>query len=113
MAKILIPTPLRQYAGKQDSVEMHGATVGEVLQSLATQYGDLRRHLYNDEGKLRSFVNVYVNDDDIRYLDKESTKLKDGDTVSIVPSIAGGSATVAAPPTGLSKDEILRYSRHL
>jgi adenylyltransferase/sulfurtransferase len=113
MAKILIPTPLRQYAGKQDSVEMHGATVGEVLQSLATQYGDLRRHLYTDEGKLRSFVNVYVNDDDIRYLDKESTKLKDGDTVSIVPSIAGGSATVAAPPTGLSKDEILRYSRHL
>ena len=62
------------------------------------QYADLRRHLYNDEGKLRSFVNVYVNDDDIRYLDKEATALKDGDTVSIVPSIAGGSAGIAAPP---------------
>ncbi len=113
MAKILIPTPLRQFAGKQDSVDLAGATVGEVLQSLTSQYGELRRHLYNDEGKLRSFVNVYVNDDDIRYLDKEATTLKDSDTVSIVPSIAGGSAGIAAPPVTLSKEEILRYSRHL
>src|ERR1700674_4259976 len=113
MAKILIPTPLRQAAAKQDAVQLAGKTVGEVLQSLTSQYADLQRHLYNDEGKLRSFVNVYVNDDDIRYLDKEATALKDGDTVSIVPSIAGGSAGVAAPPVTLSKDEILRYSRHL
>ncbi len=113
MAKVLIPTPLRQYAGKQDSVELAGATVGEILNSLTGQYADLRRHLYNDEGKLRSFVNVYVNDDDIRYLEKEATPLKDGDVVSIVPSIAGGSAGVAAPPATLSKEEILRYSRHL
>jgi MoaD family protein len=91
MAKILIPTPLRQFAGKNDSVELSGATVGEVLQGLTSQYGDLRRHLYNDEGKLRSFVNVYVNDEDIRYLDKDKTALKEGDVVSIVPSIAGGS----------------------
>jgi len=113
MAKILIPTPLRQYANKQDSVDLAGSTVGEVLHSLTSQYGELRRHLYTDEGKLRSFVNVYVNDDDIRYLDKEATALKDGDTVSIVPSIAGGSAGIAAPPVALSKEEILRYSRHL
>ena len=113
MAKILIPTPLRQYAGKQDVVQLTGKTVGEVLQSLTTEYSDLRRHLYNDEGKLRSFVNVYVNDEDIRYLSKEATPLKDGDTVSIVPSIAGGSAGIAAPPVTLSKEEILRYSRHL
>jgi molybdopterin/thiamine biosynthesis adenylyltransferase/rhodanese-related sulfurtransferase/molybdopterin converting factor small subunit len=113
MAKILIPTPLRQYAGKQDAVQLAGKTVGEVLQSLTSQYSDLRRHLYNDEGKLRSFVNVYVNDEDIRYLSKEATPLKDGDTVSIVPSIAGGSTGVAAPPVTLSKEEILRYSRHL
>src|SRR5271170_6783371 len=113
MAKILIPTPLRQFAGKKDSVELSGRTVGEVLKSLTTEYAELRRHLYNDEGKLRSFVNVYVNDDDIRYLNKEATPLKDGDTVSIVPSIAGGSAGVAAPQESLSKDEILRYSRHL
>src|SRR5579864_3632317 len=113
MAKILIPTPLRQYTAKQDSVHLQGATVGEVLQSLTSQYADLRRHLFNDQGKLRSFVNVYVNDEDIRYLQKDATPLKNGDTVSIVPSIAGGSAGVAAPPVTLSKDEILRYSRHL
>src|SRR5271167_3296783 len=113
MAKILIPTPLRQFADKKDSVQLAGSTVGEVLKSLTSEYADLRRHLYNDEGKLRSFVNVYVNDEDIRYLSKEATPLKDGDTVSIVPSIAGGSAGIAAPPVTLSKEEILRYSRHL
>src|SRR3981081_345123 len=113
MAKVLIPTPLRQYAGKQDSVDLAGKTVSEVFHSLPSQYADLRRHLYNDEGKLRSFVNVYVNDDDIRYLEKEATPLKDGDVVSIVPSSAGGSAGVPAPPVTLSKEEILRYSRHL
>ena len=90
MAKILIPTPLRQYVDKKDSVELGGATVGELLGALTTQYQDLRRHLYNDEGKLRSFVNVYVNDEDIRYLSKDATPVKEGDTVSIVPSIAGG-----------------------
>jgi molybdopterin converting factor small subunit len=90
MAKILIPTPLRQFAGKQDSVVLAGATVGEVLHSLTSQYAELRRHLYNDEGKLRSFVNVYVNDDDIRFAQRDATPVKDGDTVSIIPSIAGG-----------------------
>lgn len=112
MAKILIPTPLRQYAEKKDTVEVSGATVGEALQALTSRYAELQRHLYNDEGKLRSFVNVYLNDEDIRYLSKEQTPLKDGDTISVVPSIAGGS-TVAAPPASLSNDEILRYSRHL
>jgi adenylyltransferase/sulfurtransferase len=114
MAKILIPTPLRQYADKRDSVEMPGGTVGEALGRLTSQYAELRRHLYNDEGKLRSFVNVYVNDEDIRYLSKEQTPLQDGDVISIVPSIAGGSALeTAAPPASLSNEEILRYSRHL
>ena len=90
MAKVLIPTPLRQYAEKKDTVELSGATVGEVLNALTSQYGDLRKHLFNDEGKLRSFVNVYLNDEDIRYLSKDKTEVKDGDTLSIVPSIAGG-----------------------
>ena len=88
--KVLIPTPLRVYAGKQDIVEAEGNTVGELLQDLTTQYSELRNHLYNDDGKLRSFVNVYINDDDIRYLEKESTPVKDGDIISIVPSVAGG-----------------------
>lgn len=90
MAKVLIPTPLRQYAEKKDTVDLNGATVGEVLTALTTQFGDLRKHLFTDEGKLRSFVNVYLNDEDIRYLNKDKTEVKDGDTLSIVPSIAGG-----------------------
>jgi molybdopterin converting factor small subunit len=88
--KVIIPTPLRQYAGKQESIQVEGSTVGEVLTGLTTQYSDLRRHLYNDEGKIRSFVNVYLNDEDIRYLSKEQTPLKENDILSIVPSIAGG-----------------------
>jgi adenylyltransferase/sulfurtransferase len=92
MAKILIPTPLRQYAGKQPIIEVKGSTVGEALSGLIEQHPDLRRHLYTEEGKLRAFVNVYLNDDDVRYLDKEATAVADGDNISIVPSIAGGAA---------------------
>ena len=87
---VLIPTPLRVYAGKQDVVRAEGKTVGELLQNLTSEYADLRSHLYNDDGRLRSFVNVYLNDDDIRYLQKEDTPVSDGDTISIVPSVAGG-----------------------
>ncbi|HUQ93808.1 MAG TPA: MoaD/ThiS family protein [Bryobacteraceae bacterium] len=90
MAKILIPTPLRQFVNGQDTVAISGATVGECLEKLTTQYGDLRKNLFNDEGKLRSFVNVYLNEEDIRYMDKTATASKDSDTISIVPSIAGG-----------------------
>ena len=90
MPKVMIPTPLRQYTDKKDSVEVAGATVGEILGTLTTTYPDLKKNLYNDEGKLRSFVNVYVNDEDIRYLSKDKTEVAAGDTVTIVPSIAGG-----------------------
>ena len=88
--KILIPTPLRGYAGKQDVVEAEGATVGELLANMAAEYTELRNHLYTEDGKLRNFVNIYLNDDDIRYLEREQTPLKPGDTVSIIPSVAGG-----------------------
>ena len=90
--KVMIPTPLRAYTGKRDSTEVSASTVGEALSGLTTQFGDLRKHLFTEDGKLRSFVNVYVNDEDIRYLAKEATPTKDGDTISIVPSIAGGCA---------------------
>jgi sulfur-carrier protein len=90
MPQIQIPSPLRQYSGKQASVDVPGTTVGEALAGLVSQHPDLKRHLYADDGKLRAFVNVYVNDEDMRYLQKEATVLKDGDTISIVPSIAGG-----------------------
>src|SRR5215471_11844117 len=100
MAKILIPTPLRQYAGKRDSVELQGGTVGEVLTELTSQFPDLRKQLFNDQGKLRSFVNVYLNDEDIRYLEKEATIVMPSDTVSIVPSIAGGATQAPPVPAG-------------
>jgi molybdopterin converting factor small subunit len=92
MSKIHIPTPLRQYAGKQASVDVQGATVGEAMNALVAQHPELRKHLYTDDGKLRAFVNLYLNDEDIRYLEKEATALKEGDNISIVPSIAGGAA---------------------
>jgi len=92
MPKIHIPTPLRQYAGKQPAVDVKGSTVGEALSGLVSQHPELRRHLYTDEGKLRAFVNVYLNDEDVRYMQKEATAVTDGDHISIVPSIAGGSA---------------------
>lgn len=88
--RIIIPTPLRAYAGKRESVELQAATVGEALASLTAQFAELKKHLYSDDGRLRSFVNVYVNDEDIRYLQKDQTSVREGDTISIVPSIAGG-----------------------
>src|SRR5512147_2899759 len=111
MVKVLIPTPLRPYAGKQAAIELAGATVAEALSALTAQNPDLRRHLFTDDGKLRSFINVYVNDEDVRYLDKEQTALKESDEVRLIPSIAGGSTPL--PNSSLSSSEILRYSRHL
>ncbi len=88
--RILIPTPLRPYTDKKDAVEADGATIGELLADLTTKHGGLKAHLYNEQGKLRSFVNIYLNDEDIRYLEKEQTRVSPGDTISIIPSVAGG-----------------------
>jgi adenylyltransferase/sulfurtransferase len=124
---INIPTPLRPFTDKKESVEVSGATVGELLADLTTRYEGLRRHLYADNGRLRNFVNVYLNDEDIRYLQREDTPVKAGDTLSIVPSVAGGAPTSATPQSvgaglktrpphageDLSPEEIKRYSRHL
>ena len=118
---IHIPTPLRPFTDKQDAVEVSGATVGELLTDLTTRHSGLRKHLYTDEGRLRNFVNVYLNDEDIRYLQKEQTPVKPGDTLSIVPSVAGGAPTSAEATVGkpvaeapaLSAEEVKRYSRHL
>jgi molybdopterin converting factor small subunit len=87
---VIIPTPLRVYAGKKQSTEVKAGSVGDALTQLTTEFAELKKHLFTEDGQLRSFVNVYVNDEDIRYLAKDQTMTKDGDTVSIVPSIAGG-----------------------
>jgi molybdopterin converting factor small subunit len=88
--KVIIPTPLRAYADKQESVQLQASNVGEAMQALTERFKELKKHLYSDDGRLRSFVNVYVNDEDIRYMQNDRTPLREGDTVSIVPSIAGG-----------------------
>ncbi len=108
---VLIPTALRQFAGNQETLSYAGGTVGEVLAGLTAQYGELRKHLYRENGQLRNFVNIYLNDEDIRYLEKDGTAVGDGDTITIVPAIAGGVATTEE--ITLSPEEIGRYSRHL
>lgn len=112
-ATVYIPTPLRPYVDHKDSLELEGGTVEEVLKSLTSQYEGLQRHLYGDDGRLRNFVNIYINDEDIRYLQREKTPVNDGDTISIVPSIAGGATDIREVAEQLSREEIERYSRHL
>src|SRR5690606_38286590 len=112
-ATVYIPTPLRPYMDHKDSLKLEGATVEEVLKSLTTQYEGLRRHLYGEDGRIRNFVNIYINDEDIRYLQREKTPVQDGDTISIVPSIAGGATDIREVAEPLSREEIERYSRHL
>ncbi|MGH9377521.1 MAG: MoaD/ThiS family protein [Terriglobia bacterium] len=90
--KVMIPTPLRQYTERKDTIELEAVTVAEALQGLTAKYNGLRKHLYNEEGRLRSFVNIYLNDEDIRYLQKDKTPVNANDVISIVPSIAGGAA---------------------
>ena len=88
---IFIPTPLRPYAGGADSVEIEAATVAAALETLTRTHPDLRKHLFTPEGKVRAFVNLYLNDEDVRYLPaREATAVAASDTLSIIPSIAGG-----------------------
>jgi adenylyltransferase/sulfurtransferase len=88
---IFIPTPLRAFAGGKDAVEVDAANINEALAWLTREHPGLRQHLFTGEGKLRAFVNLYLNDEDVRYLPaKEATTVKPADTLSIIPSIAGG-----------------------
>ena len=89
MPTIKIPTPLRVYTGNQAQVDVSGATIGAVLDDLTTKYPELRQHLFNDK-ELRNFVNVFVGEDDIRFLDGLDTEIEDSDSLRIIPSIAGG-----------------------
>ncbi len=114
---IVIPTPLRQFAGGKSEIEVEAQTAGEALDKLTTEFADLKKHLYNDGGALRNFVNVYVGDEDIRDLDGTNTPVKDGGEIMIVPSIAGGNLAGEAKATSdlptLTNEEYARYSRHL
>jgi sulfur-carrier protein adenylyltransferase/sulfurtransferase len=117
MAKTLVkvPTALRSFAGGNAEVSVDGATVGGVVQQLADAHPALKRHLYGSDGRLRSFVTLYLNDEDVRYLQRDATPVKEGDVVSIVPAIAGGASPPVAELAGpaFGTDELRRYSRHL
>jgi sulfur-carrier protein len=87
---VRIPTPLQKLVGDKAEVQAEGGTLREVVESLASQNAEFKTRLLDDSGELRRFVNVYVNEEDVRFLQKLDTPLKDGDEVSIVPAIAGG-----------------------
>ena len=88
---VRIPTPLRKFTGDKASIEISGATVGEVLDNLEAQHEGIKERIMDDEtGEVRRFVNVYVNEEDIRVLDGTGTVVNDGDQVTIIPAIAGG-----------------------
>ena len=109
---VSIPTPLRGFTAGQDSIQLTGDTVGQVLDGLLATHAGLKRHLLQDDGRLRNFVNLYLNETDIRHLSSTATPVRPGDVLTIVPSIAGGSPAVGTAPP-LSHAEVLRYSRHL
>jgi molybdopterin synthase sulfur carrier subunit len=88
--KVRIPTPLRKLTNNEELVEVNAATVGEAFAELQTRYPGIQERLLDDQGAVRRFVNVYVNEEDIRFLQNQQTPLKDGDEISIIPAIAGG-----------------------
>ncbi len=109
---VQIPTPLRAFAEGNAEVPVEGDTVDAVVRSLASRYPKLQKHLFTPGGELRNFVSVYLNDEDIRHLQRGATPTRDGDVVAIVPAIAGG-ASAAVSDAPLSRDQLVRYSRHL
>ena len=88
--QVLIPTPLRKFTNNQESISASAGTIATLITEMETQFPGISRSLLDDKGDLRRFVNVYVNEEDIRFLERENTVLNDGDNVSIVPAIAGG-----------------------
>lgn len=91
MATVFIPTPLRKFTNNMSKLEIHGSTVMDVINGLTNNYPDLKRHLINADGKIPNFINIFVDDDDIRNLQQEQTEIKSNTIVSIIPAIAGGS----------------------
>jgi molybdopterin/thiamine biosynthesis adenylyltransferase/rhodanese-related sulfurtransferase/molybdopterin converting factor small subunit len=114
---IIIPTALRQHTDDEDELKLNARTVSDALKELVTAFPSLRRHLYSESGRLRNFINIYLNEEDIRYKEGESTPLKDGDTLMIIPAIAGGAHDSVdeerEPKVSFSSGEFARYSRHL
>ena len=114
--KVIIPTALRQHTNNEDELQLDSGSVRSALHELVTTFPDLKRYLYAENGRLRNFINIYLNEEDVRYLSGEDTPLKDGDTLMIVPAVAGGSDRGHPhdhQDVTFSSDEFARYSRHL
>jgi molybdopterin synthase sulfur carrier subunit len=90
MAKVIIPTPLRKFTDNQAAFEANAENVYDAISALADAYPDIHKHLFDDKNQIRSFLRIYLGDEDINVLDKEKTTLKAEDTLSIIPAIAGG-----------------------
>lgn len=90
MANIKIPAPLRKLTGGEAEVEGTGKNIEELLNNLDTSYPGIKKRLFDEDGSLRKFVNIYVNGQDLRFLNGTETEIKDGDAISIVPAVAGG-----------------------
>jgi molybdopterin synthase sulfur carrier subunit len=90
MSTIRIPAPLRPYTGGQSEIAVEGDNIGAVLKDLTAKHPDLKKHLFSDAGELRAFVNIFLNEEDVRHLQGEATAVKQGDKLMIIPSIAGG-----------------------
>jgi adenylyltransferase/sulfurtransferase len=115
---VIIPTALRQHTDNEDELKLNARTVSDALKELVTSFPNLRRHLYSESGRLRNFINIYLNEEDIRYKEGEATALKDGDTLMIIPAIAGGAHGADdeeehGAKVSFSSSEFARYSRHL
>jgi MoaD family protein len=95
--EVQLPTVLRQHAAGRSSVEASGSTIGEVLQDLVQTFPGMAGQVVTSEGSLHKFVNVYRNDDDVRYLDRLDTKVSDTDVISILPAVAGGAGPLRSP----------------
>lgn len=87
---VRVPTPLQKVTGGKSEVETTGSNIKEAIENLEKTYPGVKERLYSEEGELRRFINIYVNEEDIRFLDSENTAIKDGDVISIIPAIAGG-----------------------
>jgi len=87
---VRIPTPLRKFTGGKEQVEVRGATISEVIDDLELNFPGMKEKLYDDSGSIRKFLNIYLNDEDIRFMESVNTPVKDGDSISLIPAIAGG-----------------------
>jgi adenylyltransferase/sulfurtransferase len=111
--KVIIPTALRAQTNNEDEIELSARTVNDALRQLTSLHPNLRRYLYSEGDRLRNFINIYLNEEDIRYVNGEETAVKDGDILMIVPSVAGGISVQSQRLPNLTSNEISRYSRHI